>query len=103
MIAGIKENYISIIQSILQKYSSIDVVKVFGSRAKGNFDVRSDLDMAAFGDDIKTEEMNMARLDLEETDLPFAIDFINYESIKNSSLKEHINRVGTIIYQKKEQ
>jgi len=34
----------------------------------------------------------------EETPLPYRFDLLNYQTLNNDALKEHINRVGKAIY-----
>ena len=60
-------------------YPEINEVLVYGSRAKGNYHERSDLD-------------------LEETSLPISFDVLDYQEINNPMLKDRIDRVGRIFY-----
>ena len=79
----------------------IEEVILFGSRAKGTNKKASDIDMAIKGKDIsdKTVKRLSARLN-EELPLPYFIDIVHYETIRNQELIDHIERVGEIIYRK---
>ena len=37
-------------------------------------------------------------LDFDDSDVPYLIDLQCYDTIKNQALKEHIDRVGVVIY-----
>lgn len=80
-----------------ERYPDIDEVIVYGSRAKGNFTKRSDLDLAIKGK-LDRHRLSLIKLDLEETDLPISVDVLKYEDLSNLLLKDHIDRVGVQIY-----
>ena len=46
---GLSEKTIEIIKKLLSNYPQIKEVKIFGSRAKGNYKPSSDIDLALFG------------------------------------------------------
>ena len=72
---------------------------LFGSRAKGTEKHNSDIDLAVFGveEDLAIETILM---ELEELPLPYKFDVKSFNSIRNSALREHIKRVGIMIYEK---
>ena len=61
----------------------------------------SDVDLAIKGKSItdKTTKRLSSKLN-EELPLPYFIDIVHYESIRNKALIEHIDRVGEVIYSK---
>ena len=67
-------------------------MKLFGSRAKGCHTPASDIDLALWGVDALQAESIAAELD--ELPLPYRFDVKAYESIKEDSLREHIQRKG---------
>ncbi len=82
--------------TLLQNYlKNLDIKKavIFGSRAKGNYKKGSDIDLAVIGD-----HKYLNYFLNEETTLPYFFDVINLQEIKNENLKEHIQRVGKVIY-----
>lgn len=99
MIFGLKERYIDLLINIFKKYDGVDEVILYGSRAKGNFTDRSDIDFAVKGN-VDRYILSNIRLDADETDLPYKIDIQDYNGIGNFALKDHINRVGKIFYKK---
>lgn len=74
-----------------------DVI-VYGSRAKGNYTERSDLDLV-----IKNTDKLDANLlfdlkdEVDDSDFPYLVDLQYYDQIQNPSLREHIDRVGKVL------
>jgi uncharacterized protein len=98
---GLIEQDLEYIMKAIRKHAEIDIVKVFGSRAMGNYKKGSDVDLAIFGEHIN--EKIVARLNdalNEEYPLPYFFDVIHYERITNQQLIEHIDKLGIEIYRK---
>jgi len=72
---------------------------LFGSRAKGNFSEFSDIDIALHGD---FDALYIERIicSLDDLPTPYTYDVVGYNIIKNEDLREHIDRVGVMIYSK---
>ena len=83
---------ISLISSVLNQHPEVSQVKLFGSRAKGCHTPASDIDLALWGVDALQAESIAAELD--ELPLPYRFDIKAFESIKQDSLREHIQRRG---------
>jgi predicted nucleotidyltransferase len=97
--SGLSSDTLNIINLVFNKYKQIDMVYIFGSRAKGNFKQNSDVDLAILGE-IDSLFAEQIAYELEELPLPYKFDVQAYKNIKNVSLKEHIDRVGIVIYTK---
>ena len=82
----------SLISSVLNLHPEVSQVKLFGSRAKGCHTPASDIDLALWGVDALQAESIAAELD--ELPLPYRFDIKAFESIKQDSLREHIQRRG---------
>lgn len=82
----------SLISSVLNLHPEVSQVKLFGSRAKGCYTPASDIDLALWGVDALQAESIAAELD--ELPLPYRFDIKAFESIKQDSLREHIQRRG---------
>ena len=97
---GLKTGDLKVIVQVLRQMATINQALIFGSRAKGNYHDGSDIDIALKGEiDFKT----LAELSFilnEETLLPYKIDVVNYQQLLNSQLREHIDRVGIVIYER---
>jgi len=96
---GLTSDQLALLTQAFQKHPQVDCVKLYGSRAKGNFHARSDVDLAAFGNGIDRFLIADILLDLADSDLPYQVDLQNYHELKNRALIEHIERVGVVVYQ----
>ena len=98
---GLRERDLENIYTALRKWPQVEKAIIFGSRALGNYKKGSDIDLAITGD--KVEENLCKRISEqlnEEYPIPFFVEVINYNTIKNQALKEHIQNHGITIYQK---
>ena len=86
-----------IIERIFRKYTQIDEVILFGSRAMNRHKTASDIDFAVKGDDI-LEIVGALSADFDESDLIYEVDVVAYDSITSPALREHIDRVGKLFY-----
>ncbi|MDD2906955.1 MAG: nucleotidyltransferase domain-containing protein [Sulfurimonas sp.] len=81
------------INQVFKKEEKIKNVLLFGSRAKGTAKKGSDIDLAIIGDDLNFRDICKFGIKLDELDLPYKIDIVDYNAITNLELKEHIDRV----------
>lgn len=89
-----KANIIEIVQ-FTQRFTVIDKVILFGSRAKGTHKVGSDVDLAISGSAVSYAIINeLSYLLNEESTLPYYFDLINIDTINSSSLLAHIKEYG---------
>ncbi len=98
---GLVESDLQNVVSVLIQFPEVELASVFGSRVKGNYKNGSDVDIALKGKQLSF--MIVARINSilnEETSMPYRFDVLNYETITNNKLKEHIDRVGLVIYNK---
>lgn len=98
---GLKDGDLESIISVLKKYPRIEQAIIFGSRAKGDHKHGSDVDLVLKGsvEDIAPEISYSLN---EDSLLPYKFDVLDYNSISNQNLIDHINRVGIVFYEKKE-
>ena len=92
---GLSEKTIEIIKKLLSNYSQITEVKIFGSRAKGNYKPSSDIDLALFGN-IDDKLLRHIASELDELPTPYQFDVLNYNDIDNENLKNNIDKFGKI-------
>ncbi len=86
-----------LITNILRRHPEVTEARIFGSRAKGTHTDRSDIDLALWGeiDELRAETI---AAELEELPLPYRFDVKSFHSIKLPSLRDHIERVGIVLY-----
>jgi uncharacterized protein len=98
---GLTAQDLEMIDRIFSHESAIKVAILFGSRAKGNFRPGSDVDIALKGQNLDQRVItNMSFLLNEETVMPYQFDILNYRTIQEPALVEHIDRMGVAIYRK---
>lgn len=97
---GLSAQQFGVLQYLFKKYPEIQCVKLYGSRAKGTFNPRSDVDLVVYGENIDRFLIANVLLDLDDSDFPYTVDLQNYHELKNRKLIEHIDRVGIVIYDK---
>lgn len=98
MAVGLSTSDIDKIKKIFLNKASVSRAVLFGSRAKGTFQPGSDIDIALFGNDLTLKDILDLYVDLDELHLPYKFDLAIYDRITEPALKDHINRVGKIIY-----
>ena len=91
---GISEKSYQLIKRILLVFPEISTVKIFGSRALGNFKNGSDIDLALVGDKIEEEHIKELNALFLGSSIPYKIDLIHYNTITNDDLKKHIDDFG---------
>lgn len=98
MIFGLEQHIIDNIITVFEANANVDKAFVFGSRAKGNYRPDSDIDIAIKGIDITLDDILKMSMEFEVKGIKNKIDLIDYTSIKEPALKEHIDRVGIEFY-----
>jgi predicted nucleotidyltransferase len=93
---GLNTNTIESISSVLSKYSKIEQVIVYGSRAKGNYREGSDIDIVLIAPTLTTKDLLKIENELEELMLPYKIDLSLFHQIENPDLIDHIKRMGKV-------
>jgi predicted nucleotidyltransferase len=87
---------------VFKRYLSTGSILVYGSRAKGNYSARSDIDLVIKDNDMMNHHLlEQIKEDLEDSNFPYLVDIQIYENIKNITLIEHIDRAGKILCQLK--
>lgn len=92
---GIKEQVLLEIKELAKKYN-IEQVILFGSRARGDFKERSDIDLAIKGGQAA---LFMVAVD-EETSTLLKYDIINLNASVQKELLESIEKEGILLYEK---
>lgn len=92
---GIHNNVLQQICQFAKQYN-IDTVILFGSRARGDFKKRSDIDLAVSGGNIPAFSLAID----EETDTLLKYDVVNLDKHIDKALIDNIKKDGVIIYEK---
>lgn len=98
---GLLDRDIEYILRALKQFDEIEEARVFGSRAMGNYKKGSDIDLVIIGKGVTSSVLYKLDDYLNEVyPLPYFFDIIQYESIVNEKLINHINKEGKVIYTK---
>lgn len=101
MKTGLSKEVWNEIIEVFEKFTKINQVILFGSRAMGNFREGSDIDLAIKGDHIVLKDLLDIEVALEDLELIYKIDLVDFNKINNPELQAHIDRVGMVVYSKK--
>ena len=91
---GLSSDTINKIISVFAKYTKIEKVILYGSRAIGSFRESSDIDLTIVGPTLSTADMLTIELELDDLLLPYKIDLSLFQQIENKELLNHIEKVG---------
>ena len=98
---GLSDFTIDTLTEIFQTFPEIEKVVLYGSRAKGNFREGSDIDITLFGDNLEDRTASNLLGKLDDSVLPYLFDVSIFDNLTNENLKDHIKRVGKVLYQRK--
>lgn len=93
---GLKDRYYEELKALYFLYPNIDEIIIFGSRARGDYKEKSDIDIAIKGNLTKLE-IAMIRDYLEESRIPYMVDVVEYSKIVDKNFKEEIDKEGKIL------
>ena len=86
-----------LVRSIFRRHPEVRSATLFGSRAKGSHNDRSDVDLVVTGD-VEPLRAEAIAAELEELPLPYRFEVQALTHIQHQPLSEHIKRVGIVIY-----
>lgn len=99
---GLLEEDIESIISALKENTKIKKIILFGSRAKGSNFAGSDIDIAIQGNTLRLDDILEAKISYEKLSLPYKMDIVILERVKEPELLAHIERVGITLFERKE-
>ena len=97
---GLPDTTLAAIRRILADFSAVEKAVLYGSRAKGNYRSGSDIDLALMGDGLDLRILGEIAARLEESPIPYQVDLVLWDRIDHVKLREHIERVGVVFYQR---
>jgi type I restriction enzyme S subunit len=99
---GLTEKTIAKINTVFASHPAIEKAVLFGSRAKGNYRPGSDIDLTLYGDALASSDLDEIITELDDLLLPYRIDLSIFDAIDHAKLREHIERIGVVFYQRAE-
>ncbi len=99
---GLSVDTLRCIKKLFSKFPKIQKVILYGSRAKGNYEKGSDIDITLIGKGLTLDNSIYPLMkELDELYLPYKFDISILNQLENTDLIDHILRVGKTFYQKK--
>jgi predicted nucleotidyltransferase len=97
---GLTDTDIQKIQRVFEAFHEVEKVILYGSRAKGNYQPGSDIDLTLIGKNLDLTITNNIENKIDNLLLPYLFDISIVEQISNIDLIDHINRAGKTFYLK---
>lgn len=95
---GLPERTLNELNEYFKSKPEIEKVVIFGSRAKGNYSLGSDIDFAIWTD--AHDKINRIAGELDELPTPYTFDVIDYKILSHMNLKKNIDNDGIVFYYK---
>ena len=97
---GLSPSTIEKIGQVLARYPQVEQAVLYGSRAKGNFRLGSDIDLTLTGTALTQRLLDNIAQALDDLLLPYSIDLSIFADLHHPDLEAHIQRVGVIFYER---
>lgn len=96
---GLLPDDLRMICQAANRIPEIEAVILFGSRAKSCHKKGSDVDLIITGSELTYDSgIELSDLLNEEYPLPYFFDVVNFNTLENQALIEHVERVGKTLY-----
>jgi len=92
---GLREEVLTFLRELARKHGLTRLI-LFGSRARGNYRDRSDIDLAAEGGDPEAFHLDAE----EEAPTLLFFDVVNLNRFVSGGLQQEISRDGVLLYEK---
>lgn len=86
------------LENIFSEYEEIEKVLLFGSRARDDYRVNSDVDICLFGKSITHLILAKVSMDVDELNTPLSFDILSFNEITKVELIDNILKEGIEIY-----
>lgn len=96
---NVPERFLTELTNYCSNNNKIEKVLLFGSRARGDFQFNSDIDLALYTTDITHSDQNMIEYMIQEIPTPLKIDIVFMDRLLKEELIKNIKRDGVILYE----
>jgi predicted nucleotidyltransferase len=97
---GLSDETVHKIRGVFARFPQVDKAVLYGSRAKGNYKKGSDIDLTLYGVSLTPELRDRIASALDDLLLPYTIDLSIFDRLDHAKLREHIERVGVVFYER---
>ncbi|BCS81409.1 MULTISPECIES: nucleotidyltransferase family protein [Caldicellulosiruptor] len=95
---GIEDVIFEKIMELIRSERTIKKAILFGSRARGDYKINSDIDIAIVVDGETTAGF---KLDLDEAAGLYKVDLVELEKLENETFKNKILKEGIVIFERR--
>jgi predicted nucleotidyltransferase len=95
---GLEADDTRTILSIFATHPAIESAILYGSRTTGRFKPGSDIDLVLTGKNLTDQIILDVRAELRDSNLPYMVDVIAENDIKDENLKREIDETGKMFY-----
>ncbi len=100
MSVDLREKDLDVMRAIFLRFPSIQSVRVFGSRARGNARRASDMDLAVTAPGMSSREWSKMQAALEEAPLIYNLDVVRFDTLADEKLRSRIATEGKEVFAK---
>ena len=91
------EDLLAIKAILISVCANIEKVELFGSRATGQFNQTSDIDLVLYGN-ISERQSDRLYTSFQESMIAHEVDIVTYQGISYPPLKQHIDAVAKTLF-----
>ena len=99
---GMTDDELKLLCSLFARHKEIELVILYGSRARGTHKPFSDVDITLLGIGLTRSHLSRLMADLDESSLPYFFDISLFAKLTNPDLIEQIESTGVVLYQRGE-
>lgn len=96
--SGLSPTVIAKIGSVFARYPQVMEVRLYGSRARGNFGNGSDIDLSIMDEGVTNAQLLRMENEIDDLLLPYSVDLSLFHRIDNPGLAAHIQGIGQPFY-----
>lgn len=97
---GLPATTLARLREVLARHAALRCAIIYGSRAKGNYRPGSDIDLTLVAQDLAFAEFLRIEQEIDDLLLPYQVDLSRLEDIEPGPLREHIERVGQVFWER---
>lgn len=86
------------LQKVFEQYNEVEKVLLFGSRARKDNKLNSDIDLCLIGKNITHLIHAKISMDIDELNTPLSFDILNFNELTKKELINNILNEGIAIY-----
>lgn len=95
---GLSDQQIAKLRGVLQTIPAVKEAIIYGSRARGDNQLYSDIDLTLRGEDLTDKDLTRIYFMIDDLLLPYTIDLSLFSRLRNEALIVNILNEGKVLY-----